>query len=359
VNNKNLSAKVVTVEADGTDETAIKDLKIEGAGYTEVKVGSIITVAGVNQAFVVTAVAPGVNKATITVDRNFGVNVADNAAVTLQQGVVYKLNDGAKLDSDTEYQVQVSGVKDIAGNTVTDTNYTFKTEKVTAKLAVSSATVSNGATGVATGQKIEVVFNEPVTNIDTNSAFVNLASIADNNTSRVAFQTAAGVAVTGTYKLSSDGKTLTFLPNGYLAQDTVYNVKIAATAKSAGGTMANDYEFSFKTEEKSSAAIASAVYYDANGDGKVNADDVIRLTLNTQSLVGCNIDKYDDFEVTGPAATLGTFAANKVTVSNNYVDIVLVADSVITPGLSTIKVIINTGADTPATFTTPAVTITK
>ncbi|KAF5090577.1 Bacterial Ig-like domain protein [anaerobic digester metagenome] len=338
---KNVAATATT---NGTT-TVVLNADTDG-----IVVGNILSIAS-DGTYVVTAKTG----TTLTVDRATA-NGGGGNAITYHQGVVYTLDTDAELDSYTEYNVVVDGVKDAAGNPVTATTYTFRTETVTNNLEVESATVSNGATGIATGQKVELVFNEPVTNVTSGSSFVNVAGILDGATTRIAFQTAAGTAVTGTYKLSSDAKTMTFYPNGYLATGTVYNVVIDSTTASAGGAMDEDYTFSFRTEDTSSAAITSAIYYDTNGDAVIGAGDVIRLTFNTQSLVGTNINAVDDFTVTGPGTTLGSATVGSLS-TDNFVDITLAADSVVTPNLSTIKV--DGTAATVPTFTTDAVTITK
>lgn len=358
-------AETITV-GGAADETAATTLTLADAQKDNVQVGDIITVAGTAQAFVVTAKAGDV----ITLDRAFGSDIAAGTALTRHQGVVYKLNTDAKLASNTEYQVQISGVQDAAGNPIDTENYTFRTATVASDIAVASTSIANGQTGVAVNAPIEITFNENVANVggaDAQATLVDAAGIDGiDPEKRIALETAAGVVVPG--KVVVDGKKLTIVPDGFLAADTVYKVTVDNTVAGSTGTplsATTDYSFTFQTEQTATVtpAIQTAVYFDANGSGTINDGDVIRLTFNTV-LNNTNLNAVDDFAITGLAGdSLGTSAV-AYTAGNKYVDITL-AGAQLNLGVTSIA-ISKTGA-TVAVWTdgvgnavsTDAVKITK
>jgi len=120
----------------------------------------------------------------------------------------------APLPDNTQMTLTISGVTDVAGNAVAPQTTTFTTgagPDVVAP-AVVSETPFSGATGVPLNAVITLQTNEP---IDPGTVNKNTFLIDDNTT---------GQGVAGSYSVSTDGQTISFLPNAPLAVSRSFSV---------------------------------------------------------------------------------------------------------------------------------------
>jgi len=308
----------VTATTDGTTTVTLSNATNNAA------VGDIITINSVTGTYVVTAK----NGATLTVDRAT-TNGGAGDAVTFHQGVVYALNTDAELAGDTQYQLQVSGVQDKAGNTADAKNITFTTETAAADFEYVSGTVTDGATGIAVNKALEFTFNTPV-----DAATLTGVTVAEN-----------GVDKTAQFTIElkdGDEKTVVITPAGFLVNNKAYTVTfdttVANTAPYGGATLATNKVIAFQTETPASVkpAIQSAVWFDLDGSETVTEDDVVRITFNTS--LDTATATAADFTLTGPGVnTFGAGAAASYSSNDKVVDITLGTSPVIVPGASTVK----------------------
>jgi YD repeat-containing protein len=120
----------------------------------------------------------------------------------------------APLPDNTAVTIAVSGVQDLAGNSVLPTSTQFSTSigpDFTPPVVVA-ANPSRNATGVPTNTFIALQASEPV---DLSTVTSNSLKLTD---------TANGQQVAGTYALSVDGRTITFLPAAALLAAHTYSV---------------------------------------------------------------------------------------------------------------------------------------
>ncbi len=332
----------VTASAVGGNKT------ITTSAASNLVAGDIITVANTAGTYVVTSVSG----TTVTVDKNIATTT--NQAITIHQGVVFKLNNGAKLAGNTDYQVQVKDVADAAGNKVSNTTIAFKTTADVAALELDSTSIQDGATGIKVDAPIELTFNEAVTN-------ATLSGIT----------LAGGSISSGDYTVSrkaGNNKVVVIAPKGFLkASNTVYTVTVASSVASDGGAIGTAETVQFQTEATASATpkVTAADYYDTDNNG-VDAGDIIKVTFNAP--VGgdtSDLNLGDDF-----ATTVGAIdATSTVAVAADGLSAVITlagSGNTFVPGVSTVGVS-TTGATTPYTwvdgmgntFSTDKVAITK
>ncbi|MCK4445369.1 MAG: Ig-like domain-containing protein, partial [Thermoplasmata archaeon] len=124
-------------------------------------------------------------------------------------------------------------IKDNAG--LISETYTDDIELDTTPPTIVGIIPSNGATGVDVSTNIEVSFSERMNQSATADSF-----------SLVKVQT----EVEGTIAWTTDGRTMFFIPTGYLEYNTTYQLIILTGARDiAGNTMVGVSDTSFTTEE--------------------------------------------------------------------------------------------------------------
>jgi hypothetical protein len=120
------------------------------------------------------------------------------------------------LSANTLFTVNVTGVKDLAGNSLSaavTTSFTTGTGADLIRPTITLVDPGNGATGVPTNAVIRLQFSERINPLTVNnSTFLILASNSN-------------VAVTGTVSLTSDGLSASFAPGAALAPSTTYFVE--------------------------------------------------------------------------------------------------------------------------------------
>jgi hypothetical protein len=123
---------------------------------------------------------------------------------------VATLNPVATLPADRLYTVTVSGVRDLAGNTMATSTWTFTSGPLP---VITSSTPAAGATGVLRNSNTTVAFSEPITGYTTaGSARIVRAS------------TGVDIAVAVTYNATT--RVLTINPSATLLANTQYRVII-------------------------------------------------------------------------------------------------------------------------------------
>jgi len=118
------------------------------------------------------------------------------------------------LPDNTQITLTVSGISDLAGNAAAPktTHFTTRTGPDTTSPVALYANPFSGASNVPLNTNIMLQISEPV---DPGSV---------NSNSFTLFDDQMGQPVTGSYSVSADGRTITFVPSALLAGDRLYSV---------------------------------------------------------------------------------------------------------------------------------------
>ena len=123
---------------------------------------------------------------------------------------VATLNPAATLPADRLYTATLSGVRDLAGNTMATSTWTFTTGPLP---AITATTPAAGAIGVLRNSNVTVTFSEAITGYTTaGSVRIDRAS------------TGADIAVAVTFNATT--RVLTINPSASLLANTQYRVII-------------------------------------------------------------------------------------------------------------------------------------
>jgi methionine-rich copper-binding protein CopC len=145
------------------------------------------------------------------------------------------LNPTSSLSSSTTYTATLSGAKDLYGNTMASTSWSFTTAAAPGSApAVTAETPAPGAILVATGSSVKATFNEAVT-----ASTVNVTNFV--------LKTSGGSTVAATVSYNSSGHVATLKPSSALAPSTTYTATISGVTDSHGRTMASPFSWSFTT----------------------------------------------------------------------------------------------------------------
>ncbi len=166
------------------------------------------------------------------------VIVKDAAQVAVAGATTYDANTKtvtfdptANLAATTTYSVTVTGAKDIAGNTMASTSWSFTTATPdTTAPTITSTTPAGNATAVAVGSAITATFSEAV------QAGTIVVTVND----------AALNPIAGSSSYNSANNTVTFTPGSSLLGTTTYTVTITGAKDVANNTM-SQYAWSFTT----------------------------------------------------------------------------------------------------------------
>jgi hypothetical protein len=154
-------------------------------------------------------------------------------------GTTATFNPTANLDPNTTYTATITtGAKNLAGTALASPfvwSFATSPTRDTTRPTITFENPANGATGVAISQKIAVTFSEPMDPRTINKATFTL------------FQGITPIIGAVTYV----GVTATFTPQGNLAPNTIYTVRIKPGAKDLAGnalaSSANAFVWSFTT----------------------------------------------------------------------------------------------------------------
>jgi len=144
----------------------------------------------------------------------------------------------APLPDSTVMTVTINGVSDSAGNTVAAQTTTFTTgvgPDITPPTVVAS-NPSQGAGGVPTNAALTLQFSQPIdpTTLGNSNGF----NVADETTNQ---------ALPGTYSVSADGDTVSFLPNTSLLPNWQYSMNWGPGISDLAGNLAGFGNFIFTT----------------------------------------------------------------------------------------------------------------
>jgi len=168
------------------------------------------------------------------------------------------------LAASTLYSLNITGVKDIAGNnllTPVTTNFTTGPGADLIRPQITAINPTNGATGVATNTTVTLNFSERVNPLTVNS-----------NTFRV-FPSNTGVPLAGTITVAADGRSASFSPSVALANSTQYFIQ-ASGITDLTTQETNFFQSSFTTV----ATIASVPKTRRSSQAAFRADGLSFLT---------------------------------------------------------------------------------
>ncbi|MFZ1156261.1 MAG: Ig-like domain-containing protein, partial [Candidatus Sulfotelmatobacter sp.] len=183
----------------------------------------------------------------------------------------------APLPDGTQMSLTISGVTDVAGNAVTGqtTQFTTGTGPDVVPPAIVMASPFQNAQNVPINAVVILQMNQPVDPGTVNSS--TLALVNGSN----------GQTVAGTYSVSTDGLTITFVPGAPLTVDSGYAVNFpgagggAGIADLAGNSMGATSPISFTTGTTASTSAPQVV-------GVSPANGTTALPINAQVVIQFN-----------------------------------------------------------------------
>jgi len=298
-------------------------------------------VSGIDKSASIYVVLTGVN-----VNCKIDVDTIDTANVILKDVdgnvvdatlKVTKSNDGVNacititpkkdLAADTQYRVYIDGVKDTAGNVISDKKFAFKTAGETVKPDVKFTNIADDDlfTTVNCDTAIELTFSG---DLDTTSGDGKSANVKTNY---VLTDGSTPIAV----KPVVDGKKVTLYPDTILVKDKTYTLTVADTITVGGNALSTntavDRVLTFKTADQAATTV--------NGSLGIN-----KATYNaTTKLLTLTFDR----EVKS-----GTYSASNFTVANG--SLAIVGDPVVNGKTVTMVVDSTTGVVVAGTTTIAA-----
>ena len=159
----------------------------------------------------------GVGTASFTLKNVAGTSVAATATATYNATTrVATLDPTTSLAPDTKYTATLTGsstaIRDMAGNTLTSTSWTFLTGP---RPVVTTRTPASGATGVSRTTNVAATFSEGVQGVSTTT---------------VRMRSAAGTAVTATVTYNATTRIATLDPSATLAASTKYTTTLTGSS---------------------------------------------------------------------------------------------------------------------------------
>jgi len=215
----------VTVAGDTT--APVISARSPLAGATNVALGTAPTVT-------FSEPVQGVTSTTFTLRIGAAAPVAATVSMNAA-GTVATLTPNAPLANLTTYTATLTGgaaaIRDLAGNPLVTSSANFRTvPDVIVPTAVSRAPAP-GATGVAVGRNVVVVFSERVT--------------VPGNSFQLTNQ--AGNRVNANVTLSADGRTATLNPNANLAAGRQFRVDLTNAIRDVAGNRLTALNWTFRT----------------------------------------------------------------------------------------------------------------
>lgn len=283
------------------------------------------TVTGVTPASGATGVSPNTNiqisfsedvqpstitTANITLKTTSGGTAVAGAVAYNATTHVATFQPSAALAQSTSYTLTVTGIKDIAGNTLAAPFTSSFTTGDTNPPTVLTVVPANAATGVAVNTTVKVTFSEPM-----DPATINTTNILLRNT-------ATSVAITGTVTYDAATNTATFTPSANLAGNTNYSVVVTTGVKdAAGNSMATQVVTTFTTVNLDSTPPTVIAVTPTSGSTNVPTNSSVTVTFSE-------------------AMDAATINATTITLRNT-------ATSAAVPGTVTYNVATNTATFTP------------
>ena len=155
-----------------------------------------------------------------------------------------ELVPSSSLAYSTSYTATLSGAKDLYGNTMTSTSWSFTTgaSPGTSPPAVTAETPAPNAILVATSSTVTATFNEAVT-------------ASSVNTTNFVLKTSGGSTVAATVSYNTTTHVATLTPSSALVASSTYTATISGVTDSGGHKMASAFTWSFTT---AGAAVTTA-----------------------------------------------------------------------------------------------------
>jgi YD repeat-containing protein len=266
-----------------------------------------------------------VNSSTIQISGG-GTSVVPDSISFSNNNQMVLLVPHAPLPDSTVMTMTLSGITDVAGNAVAPQTTQFTTgagPDVVAPILLWTSPLEQNAyqapTNVPLNAVVQLEVNEPV-----DPGTVNSTTFSVTNTSNI--------PVAGTYSVSADGHTITFVPSAPFAAGLQYNVNSLSGGitdlagnglSSAAGSVIGNFNFTTGTTSSTNSPQVTAVS-PANG--------ATTIPINARAAVGFNepIDaaKVGGITLTGPG---GTVAVSQ-TASNGNQTITLIPVSPLAAG---------------------------
>ncbi len=260
----------------------------------------------------------GVNANTFRVTNSAGTAVS--AVVTYNAATrTATLNPNANLLDDRTYTVQLTnGIRDLQGNALPATTWTFTTAGPAP--SVTGRTPAANARNVATNSNITATFSEPVTGVNANTFRVT---------------NSAGTAVTAVVTYNSTTRTATLNPNANLLTDRTYTVQLTSGIRDLQGQALPATTWNFTTQAGPGIAgrtpAVNGTNVATNRDLAVTFSEPVRgvsastVTLKTSAgkLVPATV-KYDAAKRTAtvkPKAILASSTRFTVSLTNGITDV--------------------------------------
>lgn len=203
-----------------------------------------------------------------------GTNLS--GVITLDQsGRVLIFDPVAELISGTAYQIRISGVMDVNGNVITQTDpsrsgIAFRTwvEADTSPPIVQSMTPLSGSVGQAVNSNIVVTFNETLSGTHPDGTFTSIISIDLSGTG----------AIAGATSTNNSGTVVTFNPTADLSGDRTYSVSVSGALDLASNRMTPISGHVFRTIDNIAPIISGTVPLSGAVDVATNANVVITFS---------------------------------------------------------------------------------
>ena len=224
------------------------------------------------------------------------------------------------LPDGTQITLSISGVTDVAGNVMATqtTQFTTGTGPDVVPPVVVSANPPQGAQNVPVNSVVVLQMSEPV---DPVSVSANTLTLLNSGTAQ---------AVAGTYSLSADGLTISFVPNAPLAASTGYSVNFPGAgfgigiSDLAGNSLQGISPISFTT-----GATASTTAPQVTGVSPVNGSTAV--PINAQVVIQFN-EPVNAAQLSGVTLSAGSAVTVSQALTNGNQRLTLVPAVPLSPG---------------------------
>ena len=205
---------------------------------------------------------------------SLGTNLS--GVITLDQsGRILTFDPVAELISGTAYQIRISGVFDVNGNVISQTDpvrsgiaFRTWTEADTSPPIVNSITPISGSVGQAVNSNIVVTFNEVLSGTHPANPYTAIIGVDLSGTG----------AIAGTATTNAAGTVVTFDPTADLSGDRVYSVSVSGALDLASNRMAPVSGHTFRTIDNIAPIISGTVPLSGAVDVATNANIVITFS---------------------------------------------------------------------------------
>lgn len=226
----------------------------------------------------------------------------------------------ADLAADTQYRVYIDGVKDTAGNKISNKKFAFKTEADSVTPDVKFTNIENGDlfTTYDRDIAIQLTFSG---DLDTTSDDNSSANVAANY-----------VLTDGTTPISVkpvvDGKTVTLYPDTILVKNKTYTLTVADTIKVGGNALSDNDSLvntlTFKTKDQADTTVGGSL-----GINKATYNSTNRLLTLTfdRPVSTTTIKEIKEDNFTLVSGAIHALVGTKAVVSSDGLTVSMIVDS--------------------------------